>query len=129
MQAETKNILFLYDLPKESTTSQRIATIVKELGGYDLGLNNPPQIRRDPNKHFFNAIIKINEPAKFNEVAEKLRTFEIDGKCCRALPFDKAFLGSKSSALKDFAVFFKFDKNEKDQQVQSSDDLFKFIET
>lgn len=39
-------------------------------------------------------MVKINDPEKFKRACEKMRYFEIDGKPCRALPFDKELLGS-----------------------------------
>lgn len=85
--------------------------------GYELGASNPPQIRRDPNKHFYSAFVKITDPSKFNEVADKMRTFDIEGKSCRALPFDRSFLGANRSALKDYSIFIKFDRDVKEGQV------------
>ena len=54
-----KNLLYLYDLPKENITSTKIATTIKEK--CDFELTEPPQIRRDPNRPFYSAIIKIND--------------------------------------------------------------------
>ena len=54
-----KNLLYLYDLPKDTITSTKIATTIKDKTG--LELNEPPQIRRDPNKPFYSAILKIND--------------------------------------------------------------------
>jgi RNA recognition motif-containing protein len=34
--SSNKNILYLYELPKESTTSVVISEIIKELTGYEL---------------------------------------------------------------------------------------------
>lgn len=48
-----KNILYLYDLPKDTVSSVKIANKIKELTDLDLG--EPPQIRRDPNKPFYTA--------------------------------------------------------------------------
>lgn len=41
-QQEHTNILYIYDLPKKSFTSVKLAEIIKELTGYDLaGLHMP----------------------------------------------------------------------------------------
>jgi len=43
--------------------------------------------------------------------AEKMRYFEIDGKPCRALPFDRSLLGSNKEKLLDQSVFVKLPKD------------------
>ena len=83
---QDKSLLYLYDLPKEKVTSTQIATKIKELTGYEIA---DPQIRRDPNKPFYTAIIKINDPEKFKQVALTMKYFDIIGKPCRALPYDR----------------------------------------
>ena len=40
-----------------------------------------------------------------------MRYFEIDGKPCRALPFDRSLLGSNKEKLFDQSVFVKLPKN------------------
>jgi hypothetical protein len=41
----------------------------------DVELNDPPQIRRDMNRDFYSAVIKVEEGEKFKTVCEKLRYF------------------------------------------------------
>jgi polyadenylate-binding protein len=107
---QDKNLLYLYDLPKDSITSTKIATKIKEAADYELA--EPPQIRRDPNKPFYSAIVKINDPEKFKKVAEKMKYFDIDGKPCRSLPFDRELLGINRSQIVRNNVFVKhLDKN------------------
>jgi hypothetical protein len=60
---ERKNFLYLYDLPKDSTTSVKIANIIKEKTGYVLEIK--PQIRRDINRPFCTAIINIPDNDAF----------------------------------------------------------------
>jgi len=52
-------------------------------------------------------MVKINDQEKFKRACEKMRYFEIDGKPCRALPFDKELLGSNKIKLVDHNVFVK----------------------
>jgi len=42
-----------------------------------------------------------------------MRYFDIDGKPCRALPFDKQILGSNREKLYALSVFVKFSKDDK----------------
>lgn len=41
------------------------------------------------------------------DVCEKLKYFEIDGKTCRSLPFDKDMLGTNRAKLVDRNVFVR----------------------
>ena len=61
------NIIYLYDLPHSSYTSTQLAKVIKEQTGYNL--ESMPQVRRDPGKPFFTALIKIDNQDKFHEVA------------------------------------------------------------
>jgi len=59
-------------------------------------LNLPATFKKNPEKFFDSAIVKldnIENAAKFQEACEKLKYFEIDGKPCRALPYDRDILG------------------------------------
>ena len=96
-------ILYLYDLPKESVTSVKLAQLFKDQAGIEL--DQAPQIKRDITKPFYSAMVKINDPEKFKRACEKMRYFDIDGKPCRALPFDKDLLGSNKEKIKDHNVF------------------------
>lgn len=60
---ERKNYLYLYDLPRETTTSNKLATIIMEKTGHIL--ERKPQIRRDLNRPFYTAIITIPENESF----------------------------------------------------------------
>jgi hypothetical protein len=79
------NIIYLYDLSSKSYTSTALAKVIKDLTGYNL--EHMPQVRRDPGKPFYTAVIKIDNPDKFIEVSQKLRYFQLEGKSCRALPY------------------------------------------
>jgi len=64
-QAERKNYLYLYDLPKAECTSAVIATIIMNKTGFIL--DRKPQIRRDLNRPFYTAIVIIQDPDKFTQ--------------------------------------------------------------
>lgn len=86
------NLLYLYDLPKENTTSTKLAMIFKEQSGYDLEAR--PQINKNVTRPFYSGIINIRDRKQFETVCEKMRYFEIDGKACRSLKFDKTLTRS-----------------------------------
>jgi hypothetical protein len=104
-QFDKQNILYLYDLPKDSATSVKIAKVFKDQAGLELDM--PPQIRRDITKPFYSAMVKINDPDKFKTACEKMRYFEIESKPCRALPFDKDLLGSNRTKIENQNVFVR----------------------
>ncbi len=83
---ENKNFLVLYDLPKDSTTSVKIALNIQEKTGYVLEIK--PQIRRDINRPFCTAIINIPDNEAFNKACQAMRYFEYEGKFCRGLPLE-----------------------------------------
>lgn len=93
------NLIYLYDLPKNQCTSVQLAKVIKELTGYSLDHNHKPQVRRDPARPFYSAIIKIDNPEKFHDVAKKLRFFSLEDKPCRALPYCADLLGSNVSKI------------------------------
>jgi MinD-like ATPase involved in chromosome partitioning or flagellar assembly len=102
---ETQNLLYFYEMPKDSATSIQLAQKIKEATGLDLTM--PPQFKRDPNRYFYSAVVKINDNTKFKEACEKLKYFEINGKPCRALPFDKELLGAQRAKLANKNIFVK----------------------
>jgi hypothetical protein len=106
-QIDKQNILYLYDLPKDNVTSVLLAKIFKDQADVDLEI--APQIKRDITKPFFTAMVKFNqnETEKFKRACEKMRFFEIDGKPCRALPFDKDLLGANRLKIVDHNVVVK----------------------
>ena len=62
-------------------------------------------------------MVVIKDPKKFTEACEKMRYFEIDGKQCRALPFDKQLLGSNKEKLQTHNVFVKVPKDMKHEEL------------
>ena len=67
----------------------------------------PPQIRRNIDRLFYTAIIKINDLEKFQKVAKAMKYFTIEGKPCRALPFDRELQGANRQNLAKQNVFLK----------------------
>jgi RNA recognition motif-containing protein len=96
--------LYLYDLPKENTSSNKIAMIIKEkTGGHVLEVR--PQIRRDLNKPFCTAIVSISDNDAFQKACKEMKYFQYEGCWCRALPFDNLLQGSNQQKLIDHNVF------------------------
>lgn len=112
---ERTNYLYLYDLPKESTTSNQIAMIIKEKTGHVLEIK--PQIRRDINRPFCTAIVNIPESEAFQKACKELKYFQYEGKMCRALPFDNQLHGANQQRLIDHNLFIA--KIPKDQEHNS----------
>ncbi len=68
-----QNLLYLYDLPKDSVSLVKIAEIIKNLANIEI--HEIPQIRRDNNKPFFSAIIKFADQESLRIASEKLKYF------------------------------------------------------
>ena len=66
-----------------------------------------PQVRRDPAKPFYTAMIKIDNPEKYHEIAKKLRFFNFEDKPCRALPYSSELLGSNVTRLTSQNLFVR----------------------
>ena len=103
-QQDKANLLYFYDLP-ETATSVKIAELLKQKCDYDL--QNPAQFLKDITKPFANAMVRINDTSKLDQCAEKLRYFDIDGKPCRALKFDRDLLGANRQKLIENSVFIR----------------------
>ena len=54
-----QNVIYFYDLPKNDYTSTKLATLIKQKSGVDV---QQPQVRRDINKPFYTAVIRIDNP-------------------------------------------------------------------
>jgi len=100
-----QNYIYLYDLPKEELTSQKIASVFENQGGCTLA--NKPQIRRDFTRPFYSGIVQIKDAQQFSDAAEKMRYFQIGTTWCRALKFDKQLLGSNKEKLHSHNVFVR----------------------
>jgi hypothetical protein len=99
---ETRQIFYLYDLPKEIVTSIKINTILKEKCGVELtepvqfrdGRANPTTGLPSP---FQIGIIKF-DASELKKVADGMKYFEVNDGAdrlwhCRGLPYDKDLLG------------------------------------
>lgn len=107
---DQQTLIYLYDLPKDNITCNKIAQIFKDKSGIILDANVKPQIKRDITKPFFSAMVSIKDPKNFNEACEKMRYFEVDGKQCRALPYDKQLLGSNKTSCRATTSSSRFQK-------------------
>ena len=109
----SRQVIYLYDLPRSIATSIRVNQIIKERCG--LEIQEPVQFR-DARPHaatglpspYCIGIIKV-DPAEFKKVAESIKYFEmtdgskeLDGSTkawqCRGLPFDRDLLGPNKVA-------------------------------
>jgi hypothetical protein len=109
----SRQVIYLYDLPKSIATSIRVNQIIKERCG--LEIQEPVQFR-ECRPHaatglaspYCIGIIKV-DPAEFKKVAESMKYFEmtdgskeLDGSTkawqCRGLPFDRDLLGPNKVA-------------------------------
>lgn len=123
MQSDNKQLVYLYDLPKNLATSVKIASIIKAKSGYDLP--EPVQFREcKPHpvtglaSPFALGIVKIDQQ-EFQKVAQAMKYFDFeDGSVdekgnkkvwqCRALPFDRDLLGAnKLNTNTQMNVFVK----------------------
>jgi len=102
--SEKRNLIYLFDLPKKEFTSTKLATYLQENG---IPLKDSPQVRRDPTKLFYQAILHIQDEALYKKAINTLRYFEISGKQCRGLPFDNDLLRANMHTLHDRNLFVK----------------------
>ena len=116
-----KNVIYLYDLPKNDFTSAKIAEILQKEG---IELQRAPEIHRDINKPFYSATVYIIDVTKdFKKASEILRYFEIDGKPCRGLPYDESLFGQNLTKTNDNCNIF-VRKVPKNMQAQDLDVMF-----
>lgn len=99
--------IYLYDLPKDKISSIKVAECFKEKAGVALGDSQRPQIKYDITKPFYSAMVNIKDAEQFKTACEMMRYFEIDGKQCRGLPFDRQLLGSNKEKLFSQNVFVR----------------------
>ena len=66
-------------------------------------------------------MVRIQDPEKYKRACEKMRYFEMEGKQCRGLPYDKELLGTNKLKLTDHNVFVrKIPKSVKAQDLEES---------
>ena len=103
----SRQIIYLYDLPKSIVTSIKINQIIKERCGIEL--QEPVQFK-ECRPHpvsglpspFTIGIIKV-DPSEYKKVTDGMKYFELsDGSekkwHCRCLPFDRDLLGPNKIA-------------------------------
>jgi hypothetical protein len=110
MNQSDKDLIYLYDLPKNLATSVKIASIIKDKADYDLP--EPVQFKEvKPNpltgvpSPFSMGMIKVDKTHS-KKVAEAMKYFKFDDGSgdakqvweCRALPFDRDLLGANKNA-------------------------------
>ena len=65
-------------------------------------------------------MIKITDSNVFKKVADSIKYFDMDGKSCRALPFDKDLLGTNRNQTNKNSVFIKgLDKDIKSKDLEA----------
>lgn len=89
------NLIYLYDLPKEETSSTKIALLLKDIADV-THLDTKPQIIKDISRPFYTAIVSIKDPEAYERACKRMRYFELERKPCRALPFDRSLLGGNN---------------------------------
>lgn len=108
---DTQQYIYLYDLPKKDVSSIKIAQAFKDKAGVTLADSQKPQIKKDLTKPFYTAMVNIKDPDQFKQACEKMRYFDIEGKPCRALPFDRQLLGSNKEKLISQNIFVRAPKH------------------
>jgi hypothetical protein len=56
-----QNLIYLYDLPKKSINSSKLAQAFETQAGVAL-VDGKPQIRRDITRPFYSGIVQIKDP-------------------------------------------------------------------
>ena len=107
---DTQQYIYLYDLPKKEVSSIKIAQAFKDKAGVTLADSQKPQIKKDLTKPFYTAMVNIKDPDQFKQACDKMRYFDIEGKPCRALPFDRQLLGSNKEKLVSQNIFVRAPK-------------------
>ncbi len=83
--------MHVYDLPKLDDISSQLMLALHEQGG--VILQNAPKIDRNPSKDLYTGILEMSAPTQdeINQICERIRYFQIDGKDCRTLIDDASF--------------------------------------
>ena len=80
---DASQLIYLYDLPKDEISCNKIAITFKEKSG--VILDSKPQIKRDITRPFYTAMVSIKDPTQFEIACEKMKYFEIDNLCVKLL--------------------------------------------
>jgi RNA recognition motif-containing protein len=104
-----RKYLYVYDLPKQKTTSVKLAQIFKEKQGVQI--LTKPQIQRDLFKPFYQAIIPIENEEDVLKANDFLKYFEVEGCPVRSLMFDPTLKRDNKQKINQQNIFYKFPKN------------------
>lgn len=107
---DKRNYMYLYDLPKKSTTSIVLAEVFKNQG-IEI-ISKKPQIQRDLFKPFYSAIVYVEDSTQYEKAKKDMRYFEIDGLSVRALPYDKDLRGEAKQKVMQNNIFYKVPKDQ-----------------
>ena len=81
---------YIYDVPKQMTTSQLTTAFTDELIDCEV------QLLKQPKKPFDSAMVKFQNSVHLQVACEKLRHFSINGFQMRLLPYDPLLTTQKS---------------------------------
>ena len=109
MNAIQNKVIFIYDLPANNVTSAGLAQLIKQLTNYDLRPTvDDIQIRRDPSRKLRTAVIKIDDPAAFEQAVTKLRYYNYAGQTpIRALPYIRELTGQNIEKIQTHNIFVR----------------------
>jgi polyadenylate-binding protein len=105
-----RKYLYVYDLPRNKTTSVKLAEIFKEKQGVQI--MTKPQIQRDLFRPFYQAIIPIENDEDMLKAKEFLKYFEVDGCPVRSLVFDASLKRDNKQKINQQNIFYKFPKDQ-----------------
>ena len=120
---EKRNYLYLYDLPKETTSSIKLAEAFQNKYGVNISDGKKPQLNRDLFKPFYSAVIHIEDDAKYKEACEKVKMgLELDNKDgkqvqARGLKFDPQLRGDNKQKILSLNMFYKHPKDADKNQL------------
>ena len=93
--------MHVYDLPKHDDISSQLMIALHEEAG--IVLQNAPKIDRNPSKDLYSGILQMSASSQeeIDQICERIRYFQIEGKDCRALIDDASFKKDLSISNKD----------------------------
>lgn len=106
--AISQDLLYVYDLPKD-VQLQNIHEYYKKHVGDCM-----PEIKRNPNKPFYLAIVRFNNHSDFKRASEEHQYPTIKGRVCRSLPFDRDFKTNQNLGSNLFIKGLSKDTTNKD---------------
>ena len=92
----SNEVLYVYDLPKDVQMANIHEFYKKNVG------DCVPEIKRNPNKLFYTAIVRFNSSNDFRKACDQFQYPVIKGRECRSLPYDRDFASNKNLAANLF---------------------------